>query len=172
MPKPPAGIYIAIIMVLLMCGVAPGLFHSASAAPQSSTGIVVPLYGYPSSDWNNVIQAKLANPSVPIVAVINPADGPGTWQNPNFVTGIQSLESAGVTVLGYVWTNYGSRSLSSVEADILAYHNLYGVGGIYADQMSNVPGFEWYYSDITSYAKSIGMWLVMGNPGADVPRAI
>jgi hypothetical protein len=118
-----------------------------------------------------VAQAKANNPNVPIYAVINPASGPGTWQDPNFVNGISTLQSAGVVVLGYVWTNYGSRSLSSVESDILAYHSLYGISGVYIDQMANWAGLEWYYSDLTSYAHSLGMWFVAGNPGADVPSS-
>jgi hypothetical protein len=131
--------------------------------------MIVPLYSYPGSDWNNLIWAKQANPNVPIVAVVNPADGPGYYIDPNFVSGIDRLQSAGIVVLGYVWTDYTARSISSAEQDIATYKNWYGADGVYLDQMSNVPGQEGYYSTLTAYAKSLGMTMVVGNPGTSVP---
>jgi Spherulation-specific family 4 len=158
--------------ILLATLVVPSLVHPASAAAtQSSTSLIVPLYGYPSATWTTLAQQKLANPSVPIVAIINPSNGPGTAQDPNFVSGIHTLDSAGITVIGYTFTNYASTPLASVESAILGYKTLYGLSGVYLDQMSNVPGHESYYSTLTQYADSIGMSLVIGNPGADVPSS-
>jgi hypothetical protein len=156
---------------ILLATLVPSLAHPASAATQSSAALIVPLYGYPSATWTSLAQQKLANPSVPIVAVINPSNGPGTAQDPNFASGMQALKSAGITVIGYTYTSYASRSLASVESDILGYKTLYGVSGVYLDEMSNVPGHESYYSTLTKYADSIGMTLVIGNPGADVPSS-
>jgi hypothetical protein len=156
---------------ILLATLVPSLVHSASAATQSSTSLIVPLYGYPSATWTALAQQTLANPSVPIVAVINPSNGPGTAQDPNFVSGIQTLKFAGITVIGYTYTNYASRPLASVESAILGYKTLYGLSGVYLDQMANVPGHESYYSTLTQYADSIGMSLVIGNPGADVPAS-
>jgi len=160
-----------IVTSILLATLVPSLVHPASAATQSSTALIVPLYGYPSATWTTLAQQKLANPSVPIVAVINPSNGPGTAQDPNFVSGIHTLKSAGMTVIGYAYTNYASTPLSSVESAILGYKTLYGLSGVYLDEMSNVPGHESYYSTLTHYADSIGMSLVIGNPGADVPSS-
>src|SRR5438046_858695 len=45
----------------------------------SSTGVVVPLYTYPTDGtWTNVIQVHNADPSVSIVAIINPRGAIGT----------------------------------------------------------------------------------------------
>ena len=68
------------------------------------TGVLIPLYLYPSSlaVWKPVITAKQAYPSVPFVAIANPASGPGTASDPNYVTAIKSLQDAGVKVVGYV----------------------------------------------------------------------
>ena len=42
--------------------------HPALAAT-SSTGIVIPLYTYPTDGtWDQIIQAKNAHPSVPVIA--------------------------------------------------------------------------------------------------------
>ncbi|MHB8699539.1 MAG: spherulation-specific family 4 protein [Nitrososphaerales archaeon] len=133
------------------------------------TGVIIPLYSYPGSDWNLVEQAKYAHPSVPIVAIINPDNGPGTSQDPNYVSGVNNLRSAGVTVLGYVYTHYASRASASVIADVNTYKSWYNVSGIFFDEMSNVPGNEAYYLALSTYAKSIGLEFTVGNPGAIVP---
>jgi hypothetical protein len=134
-------------------------------------GIIVPLYSYPGSDWDVVVQAKQAHPSVPIVVIINPSNGPGDSQDQNYVSGVDRLRSAGVIVLGYVHTSYAARSLPSVIADINSYKAWYAVNGIFFDEMSNVPGNEAYYSSLGSYAKSVGLSLTFGNPGASVPAS-
>ena len=165
---------ITILALFLLVFLIPEATHVAAApAPstQGVTGMIVPLYSYPGSDWSNLIWAKQANPNVPMVAVVNPADGPGYFIDPNFVAGIDRLESAGVVVLGYVWTDYATRSISSAEQDIATYKSWYGVDGVYLDQMSNVPGQESYYSALTAYAKSLGMTMVIGNPGTSVPAS-
>jgi hypothetical protein len=38
--------------------------------------------------------------------------------------------------VGYVYTDWGARSLSAVEADVNAYYSWYGVNGIFFDQAS------------------------------------
>jgi len=139
--------------------------HHAFAT--SSTGVIVPLYSNPGSLWNQVIQAKNAHPSVPIIAVINPSDGPGPSIDSSYVTGIQQLQSAGIIVLGYVATGYGSHNISSLESQINSYANWYHVNGIMFDEMANTPGFETFYSNLSSYTKSHGMTLTVGNPGTD-----
>jgi spherulation-specific family 4 protein len=142
--------------------------HTASASSSSSaTGVIIPLYTYPGSTWTAVIQAKAANPGVSIVAVINPDNGPGASQDPNYVSGIQGLRSAGVIVLGYVHTSYAARPAASVIADINSYKGWYNISGIFLDEMSNVAGNEGYYSSLNTYIESLGYTMTVGNPGAD-----
>ena len=33
---------------------------------------------------------------------------------------------------------------------------------LYIDQMANWSGLEWYYSTLTTYGRSLGMWLTIG----------
>jgi hypothetical protein len=144
----------------------------AYADTTPATGIIVPLYTYPtSSNWDEVINIKTDYPSVPIIAVINPSDGPGSYQNSDFVSGIGNLHSAGITVLGYVNTHYGSRSSHSIKKDISTYSSLYNIDGIFFDEMSNTEGKEHYYESLSNYAKSLGFTFTVGNPGADVPSS-
>ncbi len=105
------------------------------------------------------------------MAVVNPSNGPGWGSDPNFYSGIKSLQAAGIDVLGYVASNYASVPQGTVETEVQDYVSWYGVNGVYIDQMANWPGAEWYYSGITNYAHSIGAWFVAGNPGADVPSS-
>jgi hypothetical protein len=140
-------------------------------APRLTTGVIVPLYSYPGSDWDVVVQAKQAHPSVPIVVIINPSNGPGNSQDQNYVSGVDALRSAGILVLGYVHTSYAERNSSSVIADINSYKAWYAVNGIFFDEMSNVPGNEAYYASLSTYAKSVGFSFTFGNPGASVPAS-
>lgn len=156
--------FFALVAILILF-TTPALaqYHMASAA--SSTGIMIPLYSYPGTYWTQVIQAKNAHPSVPIVVIINPNNGPGSSIDSNYVSGIQQLQAAGITVLGYVYTSYGARSASSIESDIHSYSSWYHVNGINFDEMANTAGYENYYSNLSSYAKSLGMTMTVGNPG-------
>jgi hypothetical protein len=133
-----------------------------------TTGIMIPLYTYPGSTWDQVIAAKNAHPSVPIVAIINPSNGSGNVQNSAYVTGIQNLQSANITVLGYVHTNYATRNIALAVNDTNNYKNWYGVNGIFFDEMSNTPGNESYYRYLNDHAKSLGMTFTVGNSGVDI----
>jgi hypothetical protein len=161
---------------------------SGALAPLG-TGVIVPLFtensGARLSDVNEIIQTKLAYPVVPIVVVFNPEGGPGSSYDPGIATEVRNMQSAGITVVGYVPTGWGEDSISSVESAMLVYLNWYGVSGIYLDQMPNwnynSPSGTWYYSGpdgefipayfaaLSQYGKSIGMTDVMANSGADVP---
>jgi len=144
---------------------------TGSPSTATSSGIMIPLYTYPGSTWTAVINAKAANPSVPVVAIINPNSGPGASFDANYANGIKQLQAAGVVVLGYDHTSYGARSLADVEADASAYSSWYHVNGLFFDEMANAPGYEAYYSTLTSFAKSLGEPFTVGNPGSIVPSS-
>jgi hypothetical protein len=138
-------------------------------------GIYVALYMYPAGDgaleWQKVIDAKNAHPSVPIVAAFNPNSGPGNLKDGNFVTWVAKLKSAGIIAIGYTHDGYGSRPLADLKADADKYKNWYGADGLFIDEFTNKAGFETHYRDLTAYVKSIGMKMTMGNPGTDVPKS-
>jgi hypothetical protein len=168
--------FVASFLLLVLCipAISSAMAYIPGKAPAggaSASGVIIPLYSYPGSSWNAIIQQKVAYPSVPITVIVNPSSGPGASKDPNYVTWINDLRSAGVNVFGYVYTSYGARSASSVAADINTYKAWYGVNGIFLDEMSNVAGHESYYSALTSYAHSLGLNTVVGNPGAAVPNS-
>jgi Spherulation-specific family 4 len=82
------------------------------------------------------------------------------------------MKAAGVRVLGYVYTNYGSRDASSVVADMRLYKTWYNVSGIFIDEMSQDPSFANYYSNLTSQAHAMGLYPVIGNPGVVVDQSL
>ncbi len=163
-------------VVLLFGAVALGLLSTQGIAHAASTsvGIAIPLYTYPTdSSWTAVINAKQAYANVPVIAVINPASGPGSAQDSNYVQGIHNLQAAGVRVLGYVDTAYSADSLTSVEANVNLYKSWYGVNGIFFDDMSNLATTSSYYSSLDSYVHSaIPGSTTLGNPGTTVPTAL
>lgn len=141
------------------------------------TGVYIPMYFPPTPGpqldfYNSVAAEKQAHPSVPIVAVINPAGGPGTSFNQAMFNATNNLKAAGVTVIGYDPTLYGSRAPADVKADMDRYFAWYpAVTGIMLDEFANSAGYEAQYANYTAYAKSHGMTLVMGNAGADPPQS-
>src|ERR1051326_1612199 len=160
--------FVVVLAGLLL--VVPMAFSSMTPAHAATTseGIIIPLYTYPGSTWDTVTNVKLAHPSVPIIAIVNPSNGPGSSKDSNYASGIAKLRSAGVQVIGYVSTGYTSRPLSTVEADINSWSSWFpGLNGIFFDEQSNTAGGESYYSQASSYAHSKGLAFTVGNPGAN-----
>ena len=139
------------------------------------TGVYVALYMYPSGDgatqWQKVYDQKVAHPSVPIVAAFNPNSGAGTSKDPTMANWVAKLKSVHVIMIGYTYDNYGTRSLTDLKADANNYKNWYSADGLFIDEFTNKVGYESHYSSVTSYVKSIGMNMTMGNPGTDVPKS-
>jgi ABC-type sugar transport system substrate-binding protein len=140
---------------------------SALAQPTGNQGIMVPLYPYPNSTWDDLIEAKSLHPQVPVVAIVNPSSGPGWQQDSNFAAGIEKLQDAGITVIGYVSTAYTGRDINSAKSDIDRWSSWYPVDGIFFDEQTNQAGGEWYYKELDQYAKGKGLSFTVGNPGAN-----
>ncbi len=80
---------------------------------------------------------------------------------------IDNLQADSGKVIGYVYTSYGTRALSSVESDIDAWYTFYpSMNGIFLDEQTNVTGKESYYGQIYNYVKQKdSSSLVVTNPG-------
>jgi hypothetical protein len=160
---------IALILIPLL--LLPSLLQAGTVAAQpgasSTTGLIVPLYGQVGQEWERLIQAKQAYPAVPVVAIVNAASGSGDARDSAYASAIDSLKAAGIVVVGYVSTREGGRPIKSLETDIADWRSWYGVDGVYFDQMPQRSGMEGYYAYMTQFAKSHGMTVTMGNPGAN-----
>src|SRR2546422_2011960 len=86
---------LAVVTVLFFAAIVTATARISLAATTNS-GVVVPLYTYPTDGtWAATLQAKNAHPDVPIIAVINPADGPGVLTDSNYVQGVKNFHAAG-----------------------------------------------------------------------------
>ncbi len=162
------GILFTALALVLLC-VLPVTITVSTAVSSAKAGVIVPLYAYPTSaSWSALIHIKQAYPSVPIIAIVSPNNGAGSVKDPIFASGIKSLQSHGIKVLGYVLTSYGSRDPALIKAQMLNYKNWYGVNGIFFDEMSQLGTTAGYYSNLASYGKSLNFGTTVGNPGTTV----
>jgi len=147
----------------------------SAAPPATSAGAtIVPLYTNPGdSSWAAVIAAKMAHPKVGVVAIVNPADGPGGSVDSGYTSGIAKLTAAGIRVIGYVATGYASKSPTAIKADVDRWKAFYPgqVTGIFFDEQSNKAGDVPFYRDLSQYTKSQGLSLTVGNPGTDTAES-
>ncbi|KAL3456235.1 Spherulation-specific family 4 [Aspergillus heterothallicus] len=95
------------------------------ASLASATGVILPLYTWPSdSTWEPVYNALAAYPNVDFYVIVNPNSGPGDSSPPasDYITGVETLNSyPNAHTLGYVRTNWADRDISEVKADIDIY---------------------------------------------------
>jgi hypothetical protein len=144
-----------------------------TSSTSTAAGTIVPLYTDPTDpSWNAIISAAEAHPTVHVVAIVNPADGPGSSRSSAYTTGIGGLQAAGIKVIGYVATGYGSHSIASMEAQIDSWKSFYPtLQGIFFDEQSNATADVAHYQTLSQYAKSVGLSYTVGNPGTGVPTA-
>ena len=156
-------------------GGAGGTSSTGTGGSTSSTagGTIVPLYTDPSdSSWKAIVTAAVAHPTVHVVAIVNPADGPGSSKSSGYTSGIAALQAAHIEVIGYVATGYGSHSIASMESQIDQWKAFYPtLQGIFFDEQSNSASDVAHYKTLSQYAKSVGLSYTVGNPGTDVPAA-
>jgi Spherulation-specific family 4 len=153
------------------------IVFSLSTNLVSALGIVVPAYFYPapgstgSNYWKMMAQASA---KVPLVAVANVGNGPGTIVDMNYSNAIACLRTNGGSVFGYVATGYTSSNIVNVEAQVDLWHSFYNLDGIFLDEMTsdtNVAHYQ-YYDTIYNYidSKYGAEYSIMGNPGVQTQK--
>lgn len=95
--------------------------------------IIAPTYFYPgaTNGWARVLTAAAYVSTV----LINPNSGPGSQQIQDFATVAQQSQAAGMKVLGYVDSAYGTREVSDMQNEMVAYADWYRVDGFFIDDM-------------------------------------
>lgn len=108
-----------------------------------------PLYIYPNpiTPWDTVIAGA---PAVQYI-VANPASGPGSSADPYYTTAITAALAANITVLGYVDTNSGAVSTTTVSTNVGLWKSLYGIDSIFFDRASPSSTEESYYTTVCGY---------------------
>lgn len=156
----------------LPLAVALALIALTAAAGPAMAGrmrVVVPAYQYPTLGtlWSDL---AVAAPRVPVVAILDPANGPGTFQDPNYVAAVNALRAAGGKVYGYVYTHYATRGADTVLADAARYDSLYAIDGFFVDELTADGGAAHlaYYAGLLAGLHALAPARpVLGNPGID-----
>ena len=139
----------------------------AIAGPAEGLGLLVPAYFDPAigGAWDSLDQAAQR---VPLIAIMNPNNGPSSSSNDAYSRAITALQNAGGKVLGYVYSSYTARPILEVKTDIDRYDSFYRIDGIFLDEMTNDSEATHlsYYEELYKYIKTKrGSYLVVGNPG-------
>lgn len=135
--------------------------------PVNCQTAVVPAYFAPlnptltTDNWYKLLNSLKNND----VVIYNPANGPGTSKNANYQYVADQAKLKNINLLGYVFTGYGTRTLSLVKSEIDIYFNWYGTKSIFFDEVSSYASDVPYYQELFNYVKSRG-GLVILNPGA------
>jgi len=126
--------------------------------------LLVPLYVWPGAAWDTVAAGAS---SVSTVAIINPNSGPVNPPDSSYLTYMQKLHNAGVILIGYVHTSYGTRSISVVENEIAIYAVHYpNLSGIFLDEASPDSSHVSYYASLYKNITSKSGWTYsIVNPG-------
>ena len=122
----------------------------------SGQRMAVPAFFAPGRLWSQVDSAV---PTLRLV-VVNPASGPGPAYDQSYEGVVRTAQKRGITVVGYVDTNYGARGLSAVESDVDKYYSWYHVNGIFFDRASTDCALAIapmsYYATLNAFVKAKG----------------
>jgi hypothetical protein len=141
----------------------------SDAGPPASSAPRIAALPYVADDtlWAKVIAGA---PSVRI-AVLNPNSGVGSARDSAFASRTSDAQAAGISVLGYVTTDYTVRDFVDVQDEIDTYASYYAVDGYFIDQVSSGCGDQPYYLELFDYIKAKGANLtVVLDPGITVPE--
>ncbi len=161
------------IITLLFLWLVVGIVQETTVQAQtvSQLKLLIPLYIDPpgsNDEWGNVAEAAS---NVPITVIVNPNNGPdGCPLDNNYVDGINRLHDAGITILGYVYTEWGTRDMQNVKADIDLYDQCFNIEGIFLDQTATGTNKLNYYRELYRYVKeeSLNLDKVVLNPGTNI----
>lgn len=137
-------------------------------ASQPALRLLVPAYFYPAGDglahWDNLLAAA---DKVPVVAIVNPASGPGRRVDSNYVAIVDRAKQTKITLIGYVSTSYAKRPIAEVQADVDGWLKMYpGIQGIFFDEQASAAEHVPYYAALYKYVREEQkLSLVVTNPG-------
>lgn len=141
---------------------------SAQSPPAAHLRLGVPAYVFPGQAPLVTLQTMSPAPSI---VILNPDNGDAPFNAP-WQSQADRLRARGITVLGYVHTDTGSRPIAAVEASISNYLQSSltpHVNGIFLDEMSASCSAEPYYASLYKYIRKIDPTaFVVANPGTAV----
>ena len=155
---------LAFSLVFAVCVTTP---HVTATPPPTGVKLLVPAYFYPAGDglkhWQSLIAVA---GKVSVVAIANPASGPGKAVDPAYTSVIKAAQTGKVTVIGYVSTRYAKRTADEIKQDIDDWIRFYPtIQGLFFDETSDAAQSD-FYLDLANYArKKINQAFTVTNPG-------
>ena len=144
--------------------------HAVDGTDLVMPQLIVPAYFHPAThpgQW-----AWLARHAAEIrMIVLNLASGPGPQPDEAFYPVLDQLHAAGVTVGGYVDTNYGQRPVYQAMTDLGRYVDWYQVSGVFFDRVAAAADQAGQYADLARNARDMGAHVVAFNHGAHPAEA-
>ncbi|KAG6004246.1 hypothetical protein E4U21_001305 [Claviceps maximensis] len=148
------------------------LVVAAWTVSASATGLLLPLYLYPSSDYNDgaanwkpVVAAASSTPSLRFLTVINVFNGPGQTGQPgdadrNYITGVSQLNALhNMKTIGYVRTNYSMAPMQELKTNMSIWKSWstytaanISIHGIFFDE--SAPNLT-YMKEAASFAREL-----------------
>jgi len=121
---------------------------------------------YPGTAWDELIDAA---DEVEIIAIINPNSGPLSSVDSNYATYMTKFETAGIKMIGYVHTSFGTRAIADVQTDIDTWASTYPlITGIFLDEAASDSSEISYYTQVYQYVMSkTGYDQSIMNPGVE-----
>lgn len=126
--------------------------------------LVVPAYFHPAlrpEDWTWLVE----RPDQVRLVILNLASGPGGRPDDLFLAVSRRLRASGVSVAGYVDTDYGRRLRHSAVAEIARYVEWFEVDAVFFDQVATGAEHIGHYAELCRCARSMGLQTVMFNHG-------
>ena len=159
-----------ILLLALAIDVAAVVQMSAGAEPAAPQArLLVPAYFYPagkgSGEWDKLLAAA---GEVQIVAIVNPASGPGRRVDPNYAAIFErAAKVKNLTLIGYVTTSYARRPAAEVNAEVVRWLEFYpGLQGIFFDEQASGREHVAYQAELYEHVRTARkLKLVITNPG-------
>lgn len=163
-----------------------------AAVAAAKTGILLPLYEYPSgdaavADWDACVAAATAHPDLDFYVIMDNNSGPPYSPNPpdaikDFAAYLGEFNALpNVKLIGYIATGYGDASTALVESYVdqyVAWTTAEGwttgvsydihMDGIFFDEIDTSTSQLTHNTDITKYAKTKFSGPIVLNPGTTV----
>lgn len=159
-------ILIIIATIFIFCGT--NTSQITDNSNPKKYGIIIPAYvHYGESDFYEKLINSSSILNENLIVIINPYNGPLDDEDSinNYNKYIDLLHKNNSKIIGYVSTNYGNNSLTSVKTDIDLWVLKYNVDGIFLDETSSDNDKFSYYSELENYINSKNKNLIVNNFG-------
>jgi hypothetical protein len=130
--------------------------------------IMVPAYFYPAEEglqhWDRLLDSAKSSE---IIAIVNPASGPGKQTDSNYQTILKRASDTKLIPIGYVTLSYGKRDVGTICAEIDLWLKLYpGIQGIFLDEQPSAATYVDEQQQIYQYVRETkSLNIVVSNPG-------